>query len=129
MVRRKARMKRDAEQAGIVPALALVVDVDDQFFLRRIRGIFKGPDASFALPHAQFIRARHKRQPDGICENQIRERDDSGPVAGNARRGFGHRAIEKRADFVPRVEAVRFCICRKNKTAQQNEGRQPLAVF
>ena len=33
MIRLEARMKRDAEQAGIVPALTLVVDVENQFLL------------------------------------------------------------------------------------------------
>ena len=98
MVRRKARMKRDAEQAGIVPALALVVDVEREFFLRRARIIFKRPHAALAFPDAKFIRARHGCQADRIGENQIGERNDRRPVSRNAGRDFRHRAVEKRAD-------------------------------
>ena len=135
MVRRKARMKRDAEQAGIVPALALVAEVEHEFFFRRAGRILKRPDAAFAFPDAQFIRAGNGREADGVGEQQIGEGHDRRPVAGNGRRHFGHHAIEKGPDGRAVGEAIGFFeddgfgSCRQNQTAQQSEGQQPLAVF
>ena len=40
-VRREARMKRQPEQARIIPALALVVDVQHQFFFRHVGKVLK----------------------------------------------------------------------------------------
>ncbi len=117
MVRRKARMKRHAQQAGIVPALALVVDVEHEFFLHHAGLILKRPDTALAFPDAQFIRARHRRKTDGVGEKQIRKRRDRRPVARNARRGFGHRAVEEWPDDRARIEAVGFCQSRRNSEA------------
>ena len=52
MIGGKAGRKRDPEQAGIIPTLALVSEVEHEFFFGRARGVLKRPDAALALPHA-----------------------------------------------------------------------------
>ena len=101
-------MKRKPEQAGIIPALALIVDVEHELLLRRAGSVLKRPDAALAFPDAKLVRARHKRQADGIGEEQVREGVDRRPVARNGRGDFRHGAVEKRADGRARIKAVGF---------------------
>ena len=68
MIRREARMKRQPQQSGIIPALALVADVQHQFFLRHVRAVGERPHAAFAFPDAQLRRPEHMRQADGVGE-------------------------------------------------------------
>ena len=128
-------MKRNAKQPGIVPALTLVADVEDGFLFRRAGRILKRPDAAFAFPDAQFIRAGNGRKADTVGENKIGERDDRRPVARNAGRDFGHHAVEKSPDGRAAGEAVRFLdnnwfgTSGQKDAARQSEGQNPLAVL
>ena len=128
MVRREARMERQPEQARIVPTLALVADIEHEFFLRRDGRILERPHAAFAFPYAQFVRARHSRQPDGIGKEQVCERDHRRPVARNTRRSFGHRTVQKSAHGRARGEAVGFGVGGKNETNRKREGKNQSAT-
>ena len=64
MVGGKTGLKCHAEQAGIVPSLALIVDIQDKFFLGDAGGVFKGPDAAFAFPDAKQVCAGHGGKAD-----------------------------------------------------------------
>src|SRR5579862_8090324 len=128
MVRRKARMKCHAQQTGIVPTLALVAEVEHEFFMRYARIIFKGPDTAFAFPDAQLIRTRHEREADGVGEQQVWKGRHRRPVARNARGGFRHRAVQKWSDGRARVQAVGFGAGGKTKAQKQHEGKEPFAT-
>jgi hypothetical protein len=128
-------MKRHAEQPGIIPALALVANVEDEFFIARTGRIWERPDPAFAFPNAQLIRAGNGAEADAVGEEQIRERIDRRPVAGNAGRNFRQHVIKKGADARAIGEAKKFFgnnglgISGQKNAAQQNEGQNPLAVL
>jgi len=76
MIRGKARMKRNAEQPGIIPALALAANIEHERFGIGGRMVGEGPDATFALPNHELRCAGHIGETDGVGESQVGERDD-----------------------------------------------------
>ena len=93
-----AGMEGDAEQAGVIPALALVAEVEDEFFFGHAGVVAKGPDAAFAFPDAEFIGAGDGGEADAVREEEIGEGVDGGPVAGDGGGDFGQGTIQEGGD-------------------------------
>ncbi len=85
MIRGKARMENQIEQAGIIPALALPADIQHQFFARDIGNLVERVNPSFAFPNDQPSGSRHRSQSKCIGKKQMRKSRDRVPTAGDQR--------------------------------------------
>src|SRR5262249_48600934 len=106
VIREKPGVKHHIEQARIIPALALITDVQHQCLCIGGWMICEGIDAAFALPNDDARGSRQSREAEGIGEKQVGERYDRRPVAGNNRSGFGHLPVEEWADVWMSFHAV-----------------------
>src|SRR5262245_53382577 len=95
MVGGKPGMKDEIQEAGIVPALALVANVKDESFGAGIWRIAEPVGPAFAFPNGQASRPRDRREAERVCKYEVCERDHGRPIAGDGRSCFGHLVIEK----------------------------------
>jgi len=64
-------MKKQIEQTGVVPALALIMDVQNERFGTRAGSIIKRINAAFALPKHQLRGAGHVGQPSALVNLRL----------------------------------------------------------
>ena len=106
VIRGVTGMKSEIEQAGIVPALALIAEVENKSFGGGVGIVDERPDAAFAFPNEEAGIAGHGGEAEGIGEEKIGKSDHGGPISRDGKRGFGQLAVEKRANGRLGLQAV-----------------------